>query len=341
MRAKALPRPTTPIGLVLLALLLGPLFGLLSGCALSSSAPSTPNNRYAIVIGVQDYPGIYDDLSYPDNDANDMATLLSAEGWTVIKRLIATDETMTSNGLPTYTGTQDALVEATNLIGSDTKASLLVYYSGHGSVSGSTAYIIPYDGLTATVMSYVDMGTTYYYQKQDLAKWITPATLTSWMAAVPAKHRLLILDSCDSGGFSLSSSAADLSPADYSAISGSTTDSGAISTALSKLSSLISANLSNYGSPEVQVLAAAGIDESSYDDSSHGNGAFTYYLLQAAASADTDSDGVVTMDEAYNYCKTKIKENWNALYWNGDWPTGEDFLPHISGGTGDVVLYSK
>lgn len=318
------PRPTQALGTALLGLVLLLPLGLVTGCALSTSVPATPSNRYAIVIGVQDYPGADSDLSYPDNDADDMATLLSAQGWTVIKRLIASSEAISTDGVPNRANIQAAIAGATATIGSDSTASLLVYYSGHGSVSGSTAYIIPSDGITA--------GGSLYQ-----SDWITPATLTSWMTAVPAKNRILILDSCYSGGFALSDSAVDLSPADYSALYGATTDSGAVAMALSQLSSLIAENLANYGDASVEVLAAAGSGESSYDDSSHGNGAFTYYLLKAVTAADSDADGLVTLDEAYLYCKAQLKANWNALHAYSN----DDFLPHISGGTGDPVLYSN
>lgn len=298
-----------------IAFLIAAVMGiLLSGCSATSAPISTPANRYALVIGVQDYPGTSNDLSYPDDDANDMAVILAAQGWTVSYTLV--------NSVATYAAIKTDIAA----LSTDTGATILVYYSGHGSINDSTStpYIIPYDGLTTS-------GTGY-----DLTKWITPATLTGWLGAVPAKNRLLILDSCYSGGFSLSNSSVDTSPADYSKLNGDTSDTGLLAAALSKFSTLVSANLSAYGDSEVLTLAASGSDEYSYDDATHGNGAFTYYLLKAAASADTDSDGYVTVSEAYAYTKAQIKANWDALYGAYD----KDFLPHISGGTGDLVLYA-
>jgi uncharacterized caspase-like protein len=292
------------------------------------------------VIGVQDYPNAThasNDLSYPDDDASEMATLLTAQGWTVEKRLISSsDSSIETNGIPTYANIQSAIAD----LSTDSSATILVYYSGHGSLDGETAYIIPYDGLKTTETLY--NGT--YYQDNDLTKWITPATLTSWMAAVPAKNRLLILDSCYSGAFATSDAAVDTSPADYSQSGNTTSDTSLIAAALSKFNTLVAANLSGYGNSEIQVLAASGSAESSYDDPTHKNGAFTYYLLQAGdtssstglAKGDADGDGTVTVDEAYVYAKAQIKAKWDALYARYD----EDFLPHISGGTRDVVLYA-
>ncbi|HWR10675.1 MAG TPA: caspase family protein [Rectinemataceae bacterium] len=310
-----------PGALIVLALVLS-LVTILSGCSISSGGISTPTNRYALLIGVQDYETI-NDLSYPDDDATDMKTTLEAQGWTTATTLI--------NSEATYANIK-ALIAA---LSTDPDATILVYYSGHGSVDEATGttYVLPYD-VTLTIDE----------------KWITPATMTDWLAAVPAKNRLLILDSCYSGGFALGDGSVDTSPASYGTYEDGTSDRGLIAAALSKFSSLVSTNLSAYGNSEVLTIAAAGSEEYSYDDDEHENGAFTYYLLQAADNADSDSDGYVTADEAYVYAKNKIKTIWDADYTgnaqNWQWYYNyygyvPDFLPHISGGTGDIVLYAN
>ncbi len=43
---------------------------------LETSAPLTPKNAYAIIIGISDYPGIDNDLSYCDDDAQDIYNML-------------------------------------------------------------------------------------------------------------------------------------------------------------------------------------------------------------------------------------------------------------------------
>jgi len=308
---------------------------LLASCQLTT-VPMTPGNRYALIIGMSDYPGNGSDLDYPAKDARDMTTLLTAQGWTVKYTLV--------DGNATYATIQTDI----QALSTDPEATILVYYSGHGSSDNGTAYIIPYDGLYLNGNSVVYEGTTYYETGDDLTKWITPATLTSWMASVPAKHRLLILDSCYSGAFVTSDVAVDTSPADYSQQNNTTSETGLIAAALSKFNSMVAANITNYGNSEIQVLSAAGSDEYSWDGTeAMANGAFTYYLLEAGkispstslAKGDADGDGVVTVDEAYAYSKTQIKAIWNLKNWSWGGGTG-DFLPHISGGTGDVVLYT-
>jgi uncharacterized caspase-like protein len=295
---------------------------LTASCSLTTQTVSTPTNRYALVIGVQDYPGHNHDLSYPDDDAQDFASMLANQGWTISKRLISSsDATIDTEGSPTYSNIQAAISE----LSSDTDATILVYYSGHGSTDAGIPYIIPYDGITTTATEF------------DLNKWVTPSTLRSWMDAVPAKNRVLILDSCYSGGFTGDANAVDTSPDDYSLKYGTSADTGILAAALANFNSLVAGNLAALGSRDTIALSACGSDEESYDGTvSMANGVFTYYLLRAADYGDTDGDGLVTVAEAYAYAKKQIKDNWNSAYYRYD----EDFLPHISGGTGDIALFA-
>ncbi|MCE1195514.1 caspase family protein [bacterium] len=313
---------------------------IISSCSLTSQGVSTPSNRYALVIGISKYcpnyaEGIYPNLSYCDDDANSIAALLGNQGWNVKYKLVNTDAT--------YETIKADIASFSTIIGGDTNASILVYYSGHGSIDDAgTPYIIPQNGI-------IDLGTSYTYNniiypntQNDLSKWITPATLSSWMEAVPAKNRVLILDSCYSGGFVKDANSVDTSPADYSQALGTTAETGVLLAALSDFNNLVATNLASLGGRDLVALSAAGSNEVSWDDGSSGHGAFTNYLLKAAASGDSDGDGYVTVAEAYAYAKTNIKANWNPQYkyYYGSTRNEWDFLPHISGGTGDIALYA-
>jgi len=311
---------------------------LLSSCTQDIKAPT---NRYALLIGVQDYPGTANDLTYPDDDVNALEPLLLSEGWTSVVKLMNSDAT-------------NANIEAAiRGLSTDDDATILVYYSGHGSTStsGDTAYFIPYDGLVYA------SGTTSI----DLSKWVTPSVMTQWMAGVHAKNRILILDSCFSGGFTLGDGSVDTSPANYGVYEDGTAETPMLLAALSKFSTLVSTNLSTYGAQEVLTVSAAGAAEPSWDAGSYSHGAFTYYLLKAGAKgsdgellADSDGDGFVSVNEAYVYARKAIKLNWDSIYanltadqaysWyinNSDYEYVPDFLPHISGGAGDLVLFVK
>jgi hypothetical protein len=311
---------------------------LLSACAQDLKVPA---NRYALLIGIQDYPGAGNDLNYPDDDVNALAPLLASEGWTTVTTLL--------NGNATSANIEAAIRN----LSVDDDATILVYYSGHGSTSstGETAYLIPYDGLVYSPAT----GTSV-----DRSKWITPAIMTQWMAGAHAEHRMLILDSCFSGGFALGDGSVDTSPANYGVYEGGTTESPTIFAALSKFSTLVSANLSSYGAQEVLTLSAAGSGEPSWDAGDYQHGTFTYYLLRAGTEgsdgqlpADSDGDGLVSVNEAYVFAKKAIKLNWDSRYAgltedqayayinNPDIGYVPDFLPHISGGSGDLALFVK
>ena len=308
---------------------LGAPLALLSALALAAALAGcsqdieTPANRYAVVIGVQDYPPSNDnvpnndpsdpDLEYSDDDANDLADLLAQKSWTVVSRLISATSDHVNEA--TYANIRDTIAGLSTLIGSDINATVLIYYSGHGEES--TGKLVPYDALS------------------DNNKRIAPATLANWLDALPCKNKMLILDSCYSGNFVVAGDSIDASPQDSNTSSG-TTEDGLLETAVGNLGELIAASLEESGSPDVLAISAAGSAEFSWDGSAvMSNGAFTYYLLAAADHGDSNSDGYVTATEAFAYAKSCIKAYWNSV--NADY--GAAFLPHLSGGTGDLVLY--
>lgn len=317
---------------------LGAPLALLSALALAAALAGcsqdieTPTNRYAVVIGVQDYPGDTADLTYPDDDANDMESQLTAHGWTVIKSLINADAT--------HDLIRDAILSAVDGLASrvetDENATVLVYYSGHGSIIGETGYIIPQDGMVSQLQQtspgvWENVAVT---TPASLANWISPSTLSAWLDALPCKNKILILDSCYSGNFVVAGDSIDASPQDSNTSSG-TTEDGLLETAVGNLSALIAASLEGSGAPDVLAISAAGSADLSYETGAVSNGVFTYYLLKAAASGDANGDGYVTATEAYAYAKSCIKAYWNSV----NAASYAAFLPHISGGTGDLVLY--
>jgi hypothetical protein len=77
-------------------------------------------NRYAIVIGISDYPGESNDLSYSDDDANDMYTALTeVYGFTTV--------TLLKDG----NATREAILSAIDNIPKDA-GEVVFFFSGHG-----------------------------------------------------------------------------------------------------------------------------------------------------------------------------------------------------------------
>ncbi|MFO7958036.1 MAG: caspase family protein [Candidatus Brocadiia bacterium] len=57
------------------------------------------------------------------------------------------------------------------------------------------------------------------------------------------------------------------------------------------------------------ILSASGANEVSQEDDEIGHGVFTYYLLEGLLGpADTDGDGLITVDEAYSYVSRRVPE---------------------------------
>jgi hypothetical protein len=276
--------------------------------------------RYALIYGVRDYPGPFLDLSYTVNDANSMSSLLSSQGWTVRE---STDSAATKAKI-------QADILALSTVSPD--ATILVYFSGHGTYIDphtpdfpgySGAYLVPYDAVDPT---------SQYLQPAFAQYLISQADLGGWISAAASKNVIVILDCCNSGGFVSPGSAIDSSPQDYSLMPAFS----AFSTAMSNFGALLSSNAAASGNKAPIVLSAAGSLESSYDGTAAmAHGVFTYYFLESATKGDSDGDGFVTTTEAYAYTAAAITKNWSSN------PAYTAFLPHLSGGVRDLVLFTR
>ena len=283
--------------------------------------------RYALLYGIATYKK--NPLTYTVADAQGMKTTLIGHGWN--------SNTIQERENASVTKAQ-IKADILSLSGISSDSTVLVYYSGHGALVDSTwgppyypaysgPYIVPYDavginGLDATTIAFL----------------ISPAELESWLAQTGTKNFIVIFDSCYSGGFIQPNGTIDASPPDYSSMP----SYSAFSTAMSNFGNLLVANASASGGKTPMVLSAAGSAESSYDGTSAmAHGVFTYFLLQAATNGDSDGDGFVTMTEAHAYTAKGVQA-WGAALTQADYNAGiHPFLPHLSGGTRDLVLFTK
>jgi hypothetical protein len=291
----------------------------------SMQAPTITAPRYALVYGVQAY--LERPLKYTVYDAQGMESKLKAQGWASASFTEREDGAVTKAQIK---------ADILSLRAVSSNSTVLFYFSGHGTYADSTwgqdyptysgAYIVPYDAVTSA------------YGLSELTNLISPAELQSWLAQLGTKNVIVILDCCNSGAFGLSRGATDASPQDYSSMQ----SYSAFSTALANFGSLLVANASASGAKTPIVLSGAGSLESDYDGSPNmAHGVFTYYLLEAATKGDSDGDGVVTTTEAYAYAAKSIKA-WGASLTIADYYDGVlPFLPHISGDTRDLVLFSE
>ena len=341
-------------------------FGLLLGALASCSLFDYSNivvHKYALVYGVTRYtmaalPSAGPNLTYPGADASSMASTLASQGYVVQSRWVDNAGSVWVNGTNTglsigspatnttdgsvITGTPgsgDAQAPTKGSIIADIQALtptlgsndvLVVYFSGHGTQDNTVTpyreYFDPYQG----VLQYTPNGQYYDFPVPS----VRDDELRSTFDAIKTPRKVLILDTCNSGGFignQLETDWTAPSSAGTLAFVSPATLVQAIANYLRMQSS--PTGLSPYGT--AMVLSAAGRDELSYESSSYGHGVMTYWLLQGLAGpADLNHDGNITALESFAYAKAGVDQNSNPSV-----GSASSFEPHVSGGPVDYVLF--
>jgi hypothetical protein len=145
----------------------------------SSPASVSKANRYAIVIGIEQYRERVPKADFAVQDAKDVAQFLSAAaGYREENVILRLNEQATKSDLEKY-------FEGWLKNNVDANSSLLIYFSGHGAPQPATgdAYLVPYDGDPAFIEQ------TGYPLKR----------LYQTLEKLPTKNIVVMLDSCFSG----------------------------------------------------------------------------------------------------------------------------------------------
>jgi len=304
------------------------------------------SNHYALVYGVTKYvaalpAGETPNLNFPGSDASSVFAMLKSEGYEVKGKWIdnAGNEYVDGNAA-------GSLSSDTNLVNAPTKSNLvadldamasqvgpndvfLFYFSGHGTQDTSSSppveYFIPEGGVIWSG------GQAYMDESLSVSNFEFAAML----APISTNRKVVILDSCNSGGFIGNSLEADSIPAASFGSPGGLSFQ-VLAQALQNYLSFptATAGLSPYGG--AMVLSAAGRDETCSEDLPGGpflHGIMTYFLLQAPQSGDLNHDGKVTVAEVFSLVKAGIDTEFN--------PENPEaaFEPRISGGPIDFVLW--
>ena len=126
---------------------------------------------YALIIGNNDY-GAYPALKTPIADAKSLELLLRERYGFKTKLLINANRHSIMSALNQLNQT---LTDQDNL---------LVYYAGHGEIDkkSQTAYWLPVDSETG-----------------NTANWISSQSITEFLSIMPARHIMVVADSCYSG----------------------------------------------------------------------------------------------------------------------------------------------
>jgi hypothetical protein len=238
--------------------------------------------RYAVVVGIADYPGTENDLYYTDDDAIEFRQALLDEGGFQAENI-----TMLQDDAATKLAIQSAI---TNWLASreETDDLVILFYAGHGTYGTDTSgdesdgydeYLVPYDA----------GGSPSTYIRDD--------ELDTWLDSLDSDHVVVIVDACHSGGLI--------------GAAGRTTQEQARCRCLPSVDGAVreSTVLGDGFANDVDqsgrlILAASREDQLSWEFSALQHGVFTYHLLQGlyTTAADThDGNGWVSGEEAYDY----------------------------------------
>lgn len=333
---------------------LGVLVFFLAGCTVNVDMPQS----YALIYGIAEYSdtGI-GDLTYTDDDAEDMAALLGRKGYDV--SLTRTDAEATLDQFE-----EDVATLAATLRPSD---RLFVYLSGHGLGNGQTEEYsaaieqhlaeLPSDGEPygqfAADEYFFFYGAMPWAGDDTIAEGVSDDELRGLLSTIPAQQKIVVIDGCHSGGFVGDGSFADTVPQDYQG-----TAAGA---GLSDLGAAITLGLrgpvwsddggtggadgsgaeaiSDLPASQYFVLTAAGERDFSWETSVLENGVFTEYFLESASGGDANNDGYITLSEAYLWASRRIEEEFNDVVVSVTGQENDRFMPRLSGSTADVVLF--
>lgn len=276
-------------------LLLG-AFALLAG---STAAADRPAQKHALLIGINTYEFSSSvstfnipTLQYADADVAKLSQSLERQNWIVDRSLrdrLATRENILI-ALSNYSST---------LQPDDT---FLIYFAGHGVKSASQrTYWLAWD----TNPSRLDV------------KGMRLAHLLDFVADLPPKTKIVLLDHCYSGNLEYPSSGSV--SADDTADSARSAGPGPAQPALRLNPPATNAReilpddvLGNVATLRKHMVIIAAARGPAYESSEFGHGLFTYYLTQALDTGEADVDGPpdsqLTLHELVKYLTTKMKE---------------------------------
>ncbi len=138
----------------------------------------SPKNAYAIIIGISNYPGTSDDLTYCRSDAITMHTMLRAK-----YNFLPTNMILLTDSEATRTAIINAFTTMKNQMSSEDV--FFFYYSGHGGeASSSLHFICPYDSIPS-----------------NPSKYIYDVELDILLDQLPGDTQFVMIDACNSGGF--------------------------------------------------------------------------------------------------------------------------------------------
>jgi hypothetical protein len=176
------------------------------GAATGILGQPVSGNKYAIVIGISDYPGTANDLSYCDEDARDMVSTLTSlygyEGANIIS-LIDDESTHSSTLNASFQNINDAVNYIKARVAADPSPGqdeVVFFFSGHGA-KGKFTYDNAQDKLQGVDSNGIDEAIVCHNGSQNgQLVYIWDGQLRDWFADFGTSRIIFIFDSCLAGG---------------------------------------------------------------------------------------------------------------------------------------------
>jgi uncharacterized caspase-like protein len=227
--------------------------------------------RVALVIGIDSYidPAL-GDLRYPAKDSQDLARVLSTPGrggFDLVSQV---------TGTVTVASFWSAFDAATGHLQRDD--TFVLFIAGHGTLDlsgeGTRLYVMPSDSWLA----------------EPAETGIPLLELEERVAELPARRRVMVLDTCYSG-------------------SGRSALTPGMRERLDSLRGPIPAPLALEASEHEVRLFSAHHNQPAIEDEQLENGVYTHYFVQALdGPGDADGDGLVEVLEAHDYARDRTLE---------------------------------
>ena len=228
-------------------------------------------NLWAVVVGIDNYPNIRP-LKYAVADAKSFYNLLVTDNQVPAENVqLLLNEQATLQALRSALGTK-----VKNKAGADDM--VIIYFAGHGATETDTMSPDG-DGLEKYLLPFgADPNDLY-------ASALPMREVAHIFHRIRSERLVFVADAC------------------YSGASGGRTVS--ITGVRANISDRFLERLA--GGKGKVIITASSANEVSVEKDELGHGVFTYYLVQGLRGpADTDSDGLITVDEAYRYVSKTV-----------------------------------
>lgn len=335
-----------------------------------TSQTMNPSVAYALLCGVEDYPGSENDLNYCEEDVSDMASFLQSEF-----NIPNSQITQLYNSEASELGIIEAIQSYQSIL--DENDYFFFYYSGHGTSdidTNSISYTVnsphPYynnfdntwyvgfPGVNAIRVHFtridtetnfdgIYVGDAYNYEyAYDLFSGHYTDAWSSWVFSDKLYIELISDYDTTEWGFSIDKIETMVFQAPYGLYPYSSMDDTLLTgeelkAEMDKLSGvqicfLDSCHSGGVGSalaaPNREVFCACGANEFSVENPEINNGVFTYNFINSwSDSADLDQDGQISFQEAFSRCRSATISQSTDM--------GSVHHPyHYDGGNGEIHL---